>query len=423
MNNFNKLIDYINILHAKINLLLSDGGNISVLASIFGIIFIAWFITRRIRKHFLQQKFPLSLFSNIIAPSIVYAALSIINLAYLIKHSSSNYLISFFSWLALAMLCIRAINGILSHLFASKSYIQSLTKIIQLSLWLCALVMITDSNNDIIVLLDSITFHLSKTNEISIWDILHAIATIIIAIVIAMLTNQFIERKISNVQNIDNNLQQIFIRLSKILIFIVGLLITLPMVGIDITALSVLGGAIGVGIGFGLQKIASNFLSGFIILFDRSIKVGDRLIIDNNAGLVEKITMRYVVMERFDGTEVLIPNEMFITNSIQNQSYSNTSLRAEISCNIGSGNDIMQAIELITQIIKNEPNTLNDKVSVNITRLIDDGVEVKGYFWVENPSLISGVSNSIYVKIVELFKQQTITLPATSQKIELIKNG
>jgi small-conductance mechanosensitive channel len=321
------------------------------------------------------------------------------------------------------MLCIRAINGILSHLFASKSYIQSLTKIIQLSLWLCALVIITDSNNDIIVLLDSITFHLSKTNEISIWDILHAIATIIIAIVIAMLTNQFIERKISNVQNIDNNLQQIFIRLSKILIFIVGLLITLPMVGIDITALSVLGGAIGVGIGFGLQKIASNFLSGFIILFDRSIKVGDRLIIDNNAGLVEKITMRYVVMERFDGTEVLIPNEMFITNSIQNQSYSNTSLRAEISCNIGSGNDIMQAIELITQIIKNEPNTLNDKVSVNITRLIDDGVEVKGYFWVENPSLISGVSNSIYVKIVELFKQQTITLPATSQKIELIKNG
>lgn len=423
MNNFNKLIDYINILHAKINLLLSDGGNLSVLASILGIIFIAWFITRRIRKHLLQQKFPLSLFSNIIAPSVVYAALSIINLAYLIKHSSSNYLISFFSWLALTMLCIRAINGILSHLFASKSYIQSLTKIIQLSLWLCALVMITDSNNDIIVLLDSITFHLSKTNEISIWDILHAIATIIIAIVIAMLTNQFIERKISNVQNIDNNLQQIFIRLSKILIFIVGLLITLPMVGIDITALSVLGGAIGVGIGFGLQKIASNFLSGFIILFDRSIKVGDRLIIDNNAGLVEKITMRYVVMERFDGTEVLIPNEMFITNSIQNQSYSNTSLRAEISCNIGSENDIMHAIELITQIIKNEPNTLNDKVSVNITRLIDDGVEVKGYFWVENPSLISGVSNSIYVKIVELFKQQTITLPATSQKIELIKNG
>ena len=83
----------------------------------------------------------------------------------------------------------------------------------------------------------------------------------------------------------------------------------------------------------------------------------------------------------------------------------------------------MQAIELITQIIKNEPNTLNDKVSVNITRLIDDGVEVKGYFWVENPSLISGVSNSIYVKIVELFKQQAITLPATSQRIELIKNG
>lgn len=423
MNNLNKLIDYITILNDKINLILSNRENLLILACILGIMALAWFSTRNIRKSNDKKSLPRAIFGQLLAPGITYICLMLINLAYLIKHSQSNYLISLFMMLALTMMFIRLTNTTLKHLFFQKSYINELNKVIRTILWIAALVIITDSNNDIITLLDGISFHISKSSEISVWDILHSITTIILGLVIAMLANQFIERKITNIQHIDNNLKQIFVRLSKIFIFVITLMITLPLIGVDMTALSVLGGAIGVGIGFGLQKIASNFLSGFIILFDRSIKVGDRLVIDNNAGLVEKITMRYVVMERFDGTEVLIPNEMFITNSIQNQSYSNTSLRAEISCNIGSDNDILQAIELITQIIKNEPNTLNDKVSVNITRLIDGGVEVKGYFWVENPSLINSVSNSIYVNILELFKQHAITLPATSQRIELIKNG
>lgn len=422
MNNLNKFIDYNTILHNKINLILSNSENLLVLACILGVITLTWFSTRSIRKLNYQNNLPRALLGRLIGPVIVYICLAVINLAYLIKHAHSNYLISLFMMLALAMILIRIVNTTLRYLFASKSYIPELNKAIKIILWIAAIVIITDSNNDIINLLDGISFHLSKSSEISVWDILHAIGTIITGLVIAMLTNQFIERKITSVQHIDNNLKQIFVRLSKILIFIITLMITLPLIGIDMTALSVLGGAIGVGIGFGLQKIASNFLSGFIILFDRSIKVGDRLVIDNNAGIVEQITMRYVVMARFDGTEVLIPNETFITNSIQNQSYSNNSLRSEINCNIGSNNDILHAIELISQVIQNEPNTLSDKVSVNITRLIDGGVEIKGTFWVEDPAIINSVTNNIYVNILHLFKQNDITLPSTSQKIELLKN-
>lgn len=422
MNNLNKLIDYSTILHNKINLILSNSENLLILAYILSVITLTWFSTRSIRKSNYQKTLPRALLGRLIGPVIVYICLAIINLAYLIKHAHGDYLISLFMMLALAMILIRIVNTTLRYLFASKSYIAELNKAIKIILWIAAIVIITDSNNDIINLLDGISFHLSKSSEVSVWDILHAIGTIITGLVIAMLTNQFIERKITSIQHIDNNLKQIFVRLSKILIFIITLMITLPLIGIDMTALSVLGGAIGVGIGFGLQKIASNFLSGFIILFDRSIKVGDRLVIDNHAGLVEQITMRYVVMARFDGTEVLIPNETFITNSIQNQSYSSNNLRSEINCNIGSNNDILHAIELITQVIQNEPNTLSDKVSVNITRLIDGGVEVKGTFWVEDPAIINSVTNNIYINILHLFRQNDITLPSTSQKIELLKN-
>ncbi len=422
MNNLNKLFDYISILQDKIILLFSNRDNLLILIYIFGIIAITWFCTRSFRKFNYQQNLPRALLGRLIAPVVVYVCLAIINLAYLIKHTHSNNLISLFMMLTLSMILIRIVNTTLRYLFASKSYIPELNKAVKIILWIAAIVIITDSNNDIINLLDGISFHLSKSNDVSVWDILHAIGTIIVGLVIAMLTNQFIERKITNVQHIDNNLKQIFIRLSKILIFIIALMIILPLIGIDMTALSVLGGAVGVGIGFGLQKIASNFLSGFIILFDRSIKVGDRLVIDNQAGLVEQITMRYVVMARFDGTEVLIPNETFITNSIQNQSYSNNNLRAEINCNIGSNNDILHAIELIRQVIQNEPNTLSDKVNVHITKLIDGGVEVKGTFWVEDPSIINNVTNSIYVNILHLFTQNLIKSPSTSQKIELTKN-
>jgi small-conductance mechanosensitive channel len=280
--------------------------------------------------------------------------------------------------------------------------------------------MITDANDDIINLLDSITFHIGKNTQLSIWDMLHALAMLVIIIVGARLLNRYSERKINHFKQMDTNIRQIMIRVSKIIIFILAAMITLPTLGIDVTALSVFGGALGVGLGFGLQKIASNFLSGFIILLDRSIKVGDRLVLDNNSGSVTKITTRYVVLERFDGTEVLIPNETFITNSIQNQSYSSKRLRSEILLTISDKIDINQALVLIKQAIQSAPNTIADKAAVMITKLVDNGLEVKGYYWVEQPSFTVEAGNYIYIQIVKLFKENSIATPQTTQKIEVI---
>ncbi len=122
---------------------------------------------------------------------------------------------------------------------------------------------------------------------------------------------------------LDINQRVILSKISRTILIVLGVLIALPMVGVDITVLSVFGGALGVGLGFGLQKIASNYISGFIILLDRSLHIGDMVTVDNRKGEVTSLTTRYVVLKSDDGTEALIPNDTFITSTVISQNYSN----------------------------------------------------------------------------------------------------
>lgn len=290
----------------------------------------------------------------------------------------SNYNLVIFLIISL----IRAVNAIITYTFANKAYVKKLNQLTSIILLAVAFIAITDANDNIINLLASIKMPISKTSSISLWDIIIGCTTIVIAVFCAMFAHRFTERKINQLNRID--------------------------MGVDLAVLSVFGGAVGVGIGFGLQKIASNFLSGFIILFDRSIRVGDRLIVDNNAGNVTKITTRYVVLERADGTDVLIPNEKFVTDTIQNQSYSSKNLRVELTFSFCAASDIIQGMELIQETILEAPGVLPSKASVVINKLINGGVEVKAYFWVDKPELINPATNFIYLEMLSKLQENGI---------------
>ena len=142
---------------------------------------------------------------------------------------------------------------------------------------------------------------------------------------------------------------------------------------------------------------------------------------DNNIGVVSKITTRYVVLSRFDGTETLIPNETFVTSSIQNQSYSSALLRFEVVFAVSDGADIAMALRLIGQVLQLAPNSISDKATASITRLIDNGVEIKGYFWLADPKHFQEANNFIYIQVLQVFKQNNINTPTLSiQKIEMV---
>lgn len=420
MNNITKLTDYYDTIIDKITILISSTSNLISLLIIIAILINGFFIAKVYKKNVDQLIFTLPI-SQLLMPIICLFELAIYKFINLVMDYHYNKpLLNMISLFLVVDIIIRIIYRFSRYIFQYKSYVNFISNLIRHTMWVSAIVIITDTNDDIISFLDSIEFHLSKHYVISVWDILRDIAIFVAVLIFATLINQFITRKINKLDEIDSNLQQILIRFSKIIIFILACLFTLPLIGIDITALSIFGGAIGVGIGFGLQKITSNFLSGFIILIDRSIKVGDRLVVDNNVGSIAKITMRYVVMERFDGTEVLIPNETFITNNIQNQTYSNTCLRSDIVCNIGSQNDLYGAVSIIKSVIANAPNTISDKANASITRLIDGGVEVKGHFWVTSPNDITNVTNHIYIELAKLFTTGILKAPLTNQRIEVI---
>ncbi len=128
------------------------------------------------------------------------------------------------------------------------------------------------------------------------------------------------------------------------------MLVALSFVGIDLTVLSVFGGALGVGIGLGLQKLASNYIAGFTILLDRSIRVGDMITVDNRFGVVSKVTSRYVVVRSLDGVEAIVPNEILVTTTVLNHSYTSKDIKVGIPLQISYDSDLELAMRLMTEV-------------------------------------------------------------------------
>ena len=143
------------------------------------------------------------------------------------------------------------------------------------------------------------------------------------------------------------------------------MLVALPAVGIDLTVLSVLGGAIGVGIGFGLQKVASNYISGFIILLDRSVRIGDLVTVDNKYGEVSQINTRYTLLKALDGTETIVPNETLITQTVINHSLSKPNVRIGIPVQVSYDADLEQAEELMLEAARSQDRVIQDEARVS----------------------------------------------------------
>ena len=136
-------------------------------------------------------------------------------------------------------------------------------------------------------------------------------------------------------------------RMSRAVLIVVAVLVSLNLVGIDLTVLSVFGGALGVGLGLGLQKIASNYVSGFVILLERSLSIGDMISVDKYSGKVSQINTRYTVLQGLDGVETVLPNEMLISGPVQNQSLSNRSVRVSTVLTVAYGSDLDVVIPLL----------------------------------------------------------------------------
>jgi small-conductance mechanosensitive channel len=273
----------------------------------------------------------------------------------------------------------------------------------------------------IIAFLEDISFHLGK-QKISLFAVGQAALWIVLTLLLTLWISRLIEEQLMAAQRMEMTLRVMLTKLLRPVLVLFVLFLVLPAVGIDLTALSVFGGALGVGIGFGLQKIASNYISGFIILLDHSVKIGDIVTIEKHNGKLNKMTARYVVVRGSDGTEAIIPNETVITSTVINHSYSDTRVCVSIPVQISFDSDLDLATRVLLEAARVHPRALQSpEPRVTISAFADSGINLELGVWILDPELGGAALRSdIYYAIWREFKAQGIEIPYPQREIRML---
>ena len=315
---------------------------------------------------------------------------------------------------------IRIVVYFLRKTFRPGPAVKAWENLISTTVWLVVALHLLGWLPAVLEALDSVAMQVGKT-RISLLESGKLVLSLALMWILALWLARLIENRIAQAQHINASMQVALVKLSKFLLLVLAFLLALDAVGIDLTALTVFGGALGVGLGFGLQRIASNFISGFIVLFDRSIRPGDVITIGEKFGWVQELHARYVVVRDRDGVERLIPNETLITNEVINWSYTDRNVRLKIPVSISYDNDPEQALALLQAAASANPRVLADPPPA--TRLMnfgDNGIELELRVWIQDPELgLATVRSDVNLAIWRAFKAAGITIPYPQRDLHI----
>jgi small-conductance mechanosensitive channel len=322
--------------------------------------------------------------------------------------------------LLVSLASIRFLIYFLRKTFRPGPAVKAWESLIATSIWIVVALHLLGWLPAVLKGLDGMAMQVGST-RITVLATLKLVLALALLWLLAQWLGRVIENRISRAEYVNAGMQVALVKLSKFVLLVLVFLLALDAVGIDLTALTVFGGALGVGLGFGLQRIASNFISGFIVLFDRSIRPGDVITIDNKLGWVQELRARYVVVQDRDGVERLIPNENLITNEVINWSYSDRNVRMKIPVSISYDNDPEQALALLAEAAKANPRVLADPAPT--TRLMafgDSGVELELRVWIQDPEAgLGSVRSDINLAIWRAFKDAGIVIPYPQRDLHI----
>jgi small-conductance mechanosensitive channel len=200
-----------------------------------------------------------------------------------------------------------------------------------------------------------------------------------------------------------------------------SLLITLAAIGVDLTALSVFGGALGVGLGFGLQKLAANYVSGFVVLFERSVRIGDSIRIDNFEGCITDITTRYTLVRSINGREAVIPNEKLMTERVENLSLSDRKVLLTSQVSVGYNTNVEHVRELLTEAAKSSARVLAQPTPIaHLAAFGSDGLEFTLCYWIGDPENGQlNVQSEVNMAVLKSMRQHGIEIPYPQRVVHL----
>ena len=243
-----------------------------------------------------------------------------------------------------------------------------------------------------------------------------------LVMVLALWVSAGIEKKLLRGTGSDLSLQKMAANLVRMLLLFVGLLLALSAVGIDLTALSVFGGAIGVGLGFGLQKIAANYISGFVILAERSLRIGDMVRIDNFDGRITDIRTRYTLIRALNGREAIVPNEMLITQRVENSSLAELSVLVTTNVQVAYGTDVRVLKPLLEAAVAQVTRVLPDPApAVHLLAFGDNGMDLAVNFWITDPENGQGnVRSEVNFAVLKVLNEQGIEIPFPQRVVHAV---
>lgn len=322
--------------------------------------------------------------------------------------------------LLVSLATIRILVYFLRKTFRPGLAVKAWENLIATSVWIVVALHILGWLPAVLAGLDGVALKVGDT-RISVLSVIQLVLSLALLWLLALWLSRVIEQRISRSAYVDPGMQVVLIKLSKFALLVLAFLLALNAVGIDLTALAVFGGALGVGLGFGLQRIASNFISGFIVLFDRSIRPGDVISVDQSFGWVQALHARYVVIKDRDGVERLIPNEMLITNEVINWSYSDRNVRLKIPVTISYDNDPEQALALLEQAARANGRVLDEPPpGARLMAFGENGIELELRAWICDPeSGMANVRSDINRAIWRLFKEAGIVIPYPQRDLHI----
>jgi len=268
--------------------------------------------------------------------------------------------------------------------------------------------------------LESLSFAVGKSS-LSVLDLVNGIFILLFLLWMSSLVGSAGESKIRQLPNLPPSLQVLLAKVVRVLLIFLSFLVAMSTVGLDLSSFALLGGAIGVGIGFGLQKVVSNLVSGLILLLDRSIKPGDVIEIDNTYGWINSLRARYASIITRDGKEHLIPNEDLITNRVINWSFSDKNIRVRVPVGISYDSDPRIAMDLCVEAARSSGRVLSTpEPRCLVTGFGDNSVNLELRFWINDPS--NGVGNArseVLLSIWDRFNESGISIPFPQRDLHL----
>jgi small-conductance mechanosensitive channel len=320
----------------------------------------------------------------------------------------------------MSLVVIRLIARVLAAVFPSSRAARVIEQVVSWLAWGLAVLWVTGLLGPLMDELDNLFFTVGKT-RVSVSHVIEVVLTSSFVLVLALWLSATLEQRVLSRAFDDLSMRKVAANALRVLLLVIGTLFALSSLGFDLTALSVLGGALGVGIGFGLQKLAANYVSGFVILLERSLRIGDFVRVDGFEGRVTDIKTRYTLVRASNGSESVVPNELLLTQRVENLSLESRHLLQTCTFWVGLESNVAQVQALMLQATLSAERVLPDPVPQPLlAEVAPQGLRFTLNFWMDDP--INGQSltrSRVNIAVLNSLREAGVLLVKSPQEVVL----